>query len=522
MDFGIARAMDDMGATMTQTSAVIGTAQYLSPEQARGEQVDARSDLYSTGCLLYELLTGRPPFVGDSPVSVAYQHVREEPVPPSQIDPDLPPAVDAVVLGPWPRTASSATRAPTRCAATSPRRAPAARSRRSCRRAQTTQSMSSTTVLAGTAAIPPVGSGPGAHRGGKDGRGGRVFGYTLLALAVIAVFVIAALIARSAFDGSGGSQVAVPDLTGLTVGDATSELETAEPDARPADAEGERHGARGQRHRPEPRGRHPGRRGPRGVGHRVHRRRRDRRPVPGRPVAGPGPAGAPGRGPRPSATPTSVPSDQTRNTVHQGRAPRRARPSPAGSGRPRATPAARTRCPTSSARARAPRATCSSRPASRCRTPRSRRRPTSRAGTVLSQSAGGRRDQPARLDRDDHGRHAAADAHRDADHPDRRRRHPTDTILAGPGSAVRPRVTTGARPAARASASGSPQVTSQLASSRWPPSVSTDSGWNCTPSTRQVAVPQRHDHAARGAAGDLELGRQAVLARRRASGSGWR
>ena len=98
MDFGIARAMDDMGATMTQTSAVIGTAQYLSPEQARGEQVDARSDLYSTGCLLYELLTGRPPFVGDSPVSVAYQHVREEPVPPSQLDPDVPPSVDAIVL----------------------------------------------------------------------------------------------------------------------------------------------------------------------------------------------------------------------------------------------------------------------------------------------------------------------------------------------------------------------------------------------------------------------------------------
>ena len=83
---------------MTQTAAVIGTAQYLSPEQARGEQVDARSDLYSTGCLLFELLTGRPPFVGDSPVSVAYQHVREEPVPPSQLDPDVPPAVDAIVL----------------------------------------------------------------------------------------------------------------------------------------------------------------------------------------------------------------------------------------------------------------------------------------------------------------------------------------------------------------------------------------------------------------------------------------
>jgi eukaryotic-like serine/threonine-protein kinase len=98
MDFGIARAVADTSATMTQTAAVIGTAQYLSPEQARGETVDARSDLYSTGCLLYELLAGRPPFVGDSPVSVAYQHVREAPVPPSQLDPEITPEIDAVVL----------------------------------------------------------------------------------------------------------------------------------------------------------------------------------------------------------------------------------------------------------------------------------------------------------------------------------------------------------------------------------------------------------------------------------------
>ncbi|MBQ0983242.1 Stk1 family PASTA domain-containing Ser/Thr kinase [Streptomyces sp. F63] len=98
MDFGIARAMGDSGMTMTQTAAVIGTAQYLSPEQAKGEQVDARSDLYSTGCLLYELLTVRPPFVGDSPVAVAYQHVREEPQPPSTFDPEITPEMDAIVL----------------------------------------------------------------------------------------------------------------------------------------------------------------------------------------------------------------------------------------------------------------------------------------------------------------------------------------------------------------------------------------------------------------------------------------
>ncbi|GAA1881811.1 Stk1 family PASTA domain-containing Ser/Thr kinase [Lapillicoccus jejuensis] len=83
MDFGIARALADSAATMTQTQAVVGTAQYLSPEQAQGQHVDARSDLYSTGCLLYELLTGRPPFRGDSPVAVAFQHVTEPPQPPS-------------------------------------------------------------------------------------------------------------------------------------------------------------------------------------------------------------------------------------------------------------------------------------------------------------------------------------------------------------------------------------------------------------------------------------------------------
>src|ERR1700712_3949936 len=98
MDFGIARALADNGATVTSTAAVIGTAQYLSPEQARGESVDARSDVYSTGCLMYELLTGQPPFRGDSPVAVAYQHVRESAPPPSAIVPELPRALDSIVM----------------------------------------------------------------------------------------------------------------------------------------------------------------------------------------------------------------------------------------------------------------------------------------------------------------------------------------------------------------------------------------------------------------------------------------
>lgn len=97
MDFGIARAIADSSATMTQTQAVVGTAQYLSPEQARGETVDARSDLYSAACLLYEMLTSRPPFVGDSPVSVAYQHVREIPEPASSLNPEVSPALDTVL-----------------------------------------------------------------------------------------------------------------------------------------------------------------------------------------------------------------------------------------------------------------------------------------------------------------------------------------------------------------------------------------------------------------------------------------
>src|SRR3954470_8684599 len=98
MDFGIARAVTGTGATMTQTASIIGTAHYLSPEQARGEHVDARSDVYSTGCLLYELVTGAPPFSGDTAVSVAYQHVREDPVPPSRVESDVSAAMDAIVL----------------------------------------------------------------------------------------------------------------------------------------------------------------------------------------------------------------------------------------------------------------------------------------------------------------------------------------------------------------------------------------------------------------------------------------
>ena len=97
MDFGIARAISDSSATVAQTTAILGTASYFSPEQAKGESVDSRTDLYSTGVVLFEMLTGRPPFRGDTPVAVAYQHVSETPVAPSTINPKVSPALDVVV-----------------------------------------------------------------------------------------------------------------------------------------------------------------------------------------------------------------------------------------------------------------------------------------------------------------------------------------------------------------------------------------------------------------------------------------
>ena len=98
MDFGIARAVSDSSATLAHTNGIVGTAQYFSPEQARGETVDLRSDLYSTGVLLYEMLTGRPPFTGETAVSVAYQHVSEVAPTPSTINPNISSAIDSVVM----------------------------------------------------------------------------------------------------------------------------------------------------------------------------------------------------------------------------------------------------------------------------------------------------------------------------------------------------------------------------------------------------------------------------------------
>ena len=98
MDFGIARAVSDSSSTVAETTAILGTAAYFSPEQAKGEPVDARADLYSAGVVLYELLAGRQPFRGESPVAVAYQHVSEAPLPPSEVNESVPRSLDAVAL----------------------------------------------------------------------------------------------------------------------------------------------------------------------------------------------------------------------------------------------------------------------------------------------------------------------------------------------------------------------------------------------------------------------------------------
>ncbi|HYJ49756.1 MAG TPA: Stk1 family PASTA domain-containing Ser/Thr kinase [Microbacterium sp.] len=98
MDFGIARAVSDSSSTVAETTSILGTAAYFSPEQAKGEPVDARADVYSSGVVLYELLTGRPPFRGESPVAVAYQHVSEAPVAPSEVMETVPRSLDTVVL----------------------------------------------------------------------------------------------------------------------------------------------------------------------------------------------------------------------------------------------------------------------------------------------------------------------------------------------------------------------------------------------------------------------------------------
>jgi eukaryotic-like serine/threonine-protein kinase len=203
MDFGIARAVTDSAATITSTAQVIGTAQYLSPEQARGETVDARSDVYSTGCLLYELLAGQPPFTGDSPVAIAYQHVREDPVPPSTRNPQVPEELDRIVLTAMAKsperryqTAGDMRADLQRALAGRPVNAPPPGAF-----AQTAVVGTSTGPASVLAGGPPTGATTtyGADDA-KRRRRQRALGFGLLALGVIAIFVAAAIFVPRLFE----------------------------------------------------------------------------------------------------------------------------------------------------------------------------------------------------------------------------------------------------------------------------------------------------------------------------------
>ena len=205
MDFGIARAVADASSNMTATAAVVGTAQYLSPEQARGEQVDARSDIYSTGCLLFELLTQRPPFQGDSPVSVAYQHVREEPPTPSSLEPEVSPDIDAIV-------------AKSLAKKTSERYQSAAQMRADIERSLAGQSIDSATTAMPIAppATPPEEETSFLPEQDEDDRPkrSRAWIWVVLALVLLLALGAAAYALVSGGDESGGD-ISVPDVVGM-------------------------------------------------------------------------------------------------------------------------------------------------------------------------------------------------------------------------------------------------------------------------------------------------------------------
>lgn len=218
MDFGIARAMSDAATSVTATSAVMGTAQYLSPEQARGEVADARSDIYAAGCVLFELLTGSTPFTGDSPVSIAYQHVNSQPSIPSHLDPSIPSVLDSIVLHALAKTPSS-------------RYETAAEMRSDVERAMTGLPISAsaqTQVLVATAATTaiPIVTTDDYYQDKQVKtvtRKTKILKWGGAGAAMLGAIGAMFLLAGSLF-GSGSGNVTVPDLTGKTVAEAQAAL----------------------------------------------------------------------------------------------------------------------------------------------------------------------------------------------------------------------------------------------------------------------------------------------------------
>lgn len=219
MDFGIARALADTGNPVTQTAAVIGTAQYLSPEQARGERVDARSDVYSLGCVLYEMLTGQPPFVGDTPVSVAYQHVREDPVPPSHKHAGISPELDAVVLKALAKNPDN-------------RYQSAAEMRADLVRVHGGEKPEAPKVLTPAERTLMMTSRSGSRADGSaaaaaydyDGTPRRSIGRWLIALATVSILTVVVAVAIN-LGGGKPRAVQVPDVRGQVSADATAALQ---------------------------------------------------------------------------------------------------------------------------------------------------------------------------------------------------------------------------------------------------------------------------------------------------------
>lgn len=224
MDFGIARALADAGNSVTQTAAVIGTAQYLSPEQARGESVDARSDVYSLGCVLYEILTGEPPFIGDSPVAVAYQHVREDPVPPSQKHAGVSPELDAVVLKALAKNPDN-------------RYQTAAEMRADLVRVHNGEAPDAPKVLSHAERTSLLNATPPLRPRGDDTdeiprhgavveneRAGGSIGRWLIAVAILAILTVVVTVAINMVSGS-PRNVQVPDVRGQAAADAIATLQ---------------------------------------------------------------------------------------------------------------------------------------------------------------------------------------------------------------------------------------------------------------------------------------------------------
>lgn len=243
MDFGIARALADQAQTMTQASAVLGTASYLSPEQARGQVVDARSDIYSAGCVFYELLTGGAPFTGESPVAIAYQHVGEPVTPPSQIDPSLPTMLDTIVLTalakqPNDRYANATEfRGDLERLLVSGTLVGAGASRVTSPAAPTSSAAATTAVTTPVARVgagrPSVGGEqqtavmPAVTDYDDEPQQRSPWLWVGLTLAVVAVVAGLILIGRTLFNAANPGDVAVPNLIGLTVSEAENVLSDA-------------------------------------------------------------------------------------------------------------------------------------------------------------------------------------------------------------------------------------------------------------------------------------------------------